>query len=377
MATKQNTTKNKRPQAKKRSHLRASLTYIAPHKHTGKRLAHHHTSHGFLLLLLIAAGIILFLSLASLEAAGITKNGQINVTFTVPGAPPTTGAVIESPLTKSKVKQSLITVTGTCPSGNIVAIYNNGQSASSTVCLTDNSFQTTVQLKVGINTLQAQNYDALNQPGPSTDQIEVVFEPDDPTPPIPAVINTDDDISLDPSILDTVAPAPSESPCFAPVDPEATTELTLIVPCVTRNVFVGEKISLPITVLGGIGPYALSVDWGEGNSPQLYSLPRSGHHQLSYAYSVPRIKNVSLYIADAAGQTYQLETVIDINDDGTEAANVTGVSPLQNALNNLTGIWLEASVPLYWAAVSLFLGFWVGDLFQRFLGVRRAPHRRA
>lgn len=375
MATKQNTAKNKRSHAKIRSHVRASLTYVAPHKHTGKRLPHRHTSHGFLFLLLIAAGIILFFSLATLEAAGITKNGQINVTLTVPGAPPTTGAVINTPLDKSKVTKPLIVVSGTCPSGNIVAVYTNGQFAGSTSCLSDNSFQTTIQLRVGVNTLQAQNYDALNQPGPLTDQIEVLFEPDDPTTPVPAVVNTADDITLDLSIPDTLAPAPSENPCYAPVDLGATTQLTLVVMCVTRNVFVGEKIVLPVTILGGIGPYALSVDWGEGNSPQLYSLNRAGQHQVSYTYSIPRLKNISLSLADASGQTFRLETVIDVNYDGSET--VTGVSPFQNTLNNLTGIWLEASVPLYWAAVTLFLGFWVGDLFQRFIGVHRRPQRRA
>jgi hypothetical protein len=376
MAIKRNTAKNKRTRTTKRSHLRASLVYVAPHKHTGKRLAHRQTSHGLLLLLLIAAGIILFFSLAGLEAAGITRNGQVNVTLTVPGTPPSTGAVITSPQTKSKVKKPLLQVTGTCPSGNIAAVYNNGQFAGSTICLTDNSFQATVQLRVGINTLQAQNYDDLNQSGPATSQIEVVFEPDNPALPIPAVVNTADDITLDPSIPDTLAPQPSENPCHAPVDPEATTELSLTVSCVTRNIFVGEKISLPISVLGGIGPYALSVDWGEGDSAQLYSLSKPGHHQLSHAYSVPRIKNISLLVADSSGQTYQLGTVISINDDGSDEITAAGVSPFQNALNNLTGIWLEVSVPLYWAVVTLFLGFWVGDLFQRFLGTKKHVRRR-
>lgn len=375
MATKQNNAKNRRPLKTKRSHIRASLVYMAPHKHTGKRLTHRHTSHGLLLLLLIAAGMILFFSLASLEAAGITKNGHVNVTLTVPGAAPSTGAIISTPLKKSKVKKPLAQVSGTCPSGNIAAVYNNGQFASSTTCLADNSFQTTIQLRVGVNTLQAQNYDALNQPGPATEQIEVAFEPDDETLPIPAVINSPDDITIDLSIPDTLAPSPSENPCHTPVDPEATTELSIIVPCVTRNVFVGERLTLPITLLGGIGPYALSVDWGEGDSPQLYSLPKPGHHQLSHTYSVPQVKNVSLSVADSTGQTYQLETVIDINHDGSEA--VAGVSPFQTAINNLAGIWLDASVPLYWAAVTLFLGFWVGDLFQRFFGVRKSPQRRA
>lgn len=370
MIQKRKNTKNKRSFP---SHLRASLSYVAPHKHTGHRLHARHTSHGALLLLLILVGIILFLSLASLEAAGITRSGQVTVTLTVPGTPPTTGAVINTPAKKSKMKQSIAQVSGTCPSGNVAAVYNNGTFASSTVCTTQNSFQTNVQLKKGVNTLQAQNYDGLNQPGPATEQIEIAFEPDVDSPP--AAINTDADITLDPSIPDILAPQPSENPCYNQVDPEATTELGLIVSCVTRNIFIGEKIELPVTILGGIGPYALLIDWGDDQLSQLYSFPTAGRQSLSHTYLVPRVKNIFLHVADASGQTYQMQSVVDVNEDGSTP--IVSSDPLGNIGNTLAGIWLEASIPVYWAAVALFAGFWVGDLFQRFLGLKKTPRRHA
>jgi hypothetical protein len=371
MVQKRKNIKNKRSTTKRTrvAHVRASLSYVAAHRHTGHRLHRRHTSHGILLLLLIVVGIVLFLSLAALRAAGLTESAQVNVTLTVPGPPPSVGAVITSPADKVKVKQSILQVAGTCPSGTLVAIYNNGLSVSSTICSSEDLFQTNVQLTQGLNTLQAQNYDALNQPGPTTDQIVVEFAPD--VVPPPAVVNTPADITLDPSIPDSLAPLPHLNPCYAPVDPGATTQLGLVAPCITRNVFIGQKLELPISILGGSGPYALSVNWGDGDT-QLYSFASSGHQTLSHTYLIPKVKGISLHLADSSGQIYQIQSVIDVNDDGTAA---TGISPVQATLNDLSGIWLEASVPVYWAIVSLFVGFWVGDLFQRFLGLKPRQRR--
>jgi hypothetical protein len=372
MIQKRKNVRNKRNATKRTraAHLKASLTYVAPHRHTGRRLRTRHTSHGFLLILLIVAGIILFMNLANLRANGLTSSGEVNVTLTVPGPAPTRGAEITSIQDKSTVTKPLLVVEGTCPSGTIVAIYNDGLSAGSTVCTTSDTFSITINLHLGMNVLQAQNYDSLNQPGPTTAQVQVNFEPDSTV--VATEVNTAADITLDPSLPDVLAPPPSDNPCYEQFDPEATTELTLVVPCITRNVFIGQKIELPVHILGGFSPYALSVNWGDSDTAKLYSLPTSGRHALSYTYSTPLFKNITLNIADARGQSYQMSTIVEVNNN---TSAVTGATPLQNAVNNLSDFWFNASVPIYWAAVSLFLGFWVGDLFQRFLGLRK-PIRR-
>ncbi|MFY9228027.1 MAG: hypothetical protein WAO28_01730 [Candidatus Microsaccharimonas sp.] len=349
------------------SHIRSSLTYVAPHAHTGRRLPHKHTSHGVLLILLIIAGIILFFSLATLEAAGITRNGQLTVNAVVPGLPPTTGAVITSPETKVTVKNLLLEVAGTCPVDTIVAIYNNGTFSSSTNCTSQNIFQVTVQLSTGINTLQAQNYDNLNQAGPATDQIEVNYAPDEPNQP--ALINTAADIKIDLSIPDSPAPQPTVQPCYE--DPQGwntPSGLGMLIPCITRNIFVGEKLELPVNIAGGVGPYALSVDWGDAEQPQLYSLQSSGWHTVSHVYKVPQIKNISLRLADSKGGSYQMQSVVEVNGNAAvpSLTEESGSSQPFDAINNvITSTWFEATVPVYWAAVTLFAGFWVGDIFQR------------
>ncbi|MEO6109715.1 MAG: hypothetical protein ABIP50_01750 [Candidatus Saccharimonadales bacterium] len=378
---KRKTTKNKKPTAL--SHVKASLVYVAPHKHTGHRLPHRHTSHGLLFLLLLVGGVILFLSLATLEAAGITKSGNLTITAVVPGAPPTVGAVITTPLKKSSFKNSLVDVSGTCPNGTIVSVYNNGQFSSATNCTIGNTFSTTIQLRLGVNMLQAQNYDSLNQAGPVTDQIEVAYEPDvavTATNLPPAAINRPSDIRIDTSIPFTPVAQPDQSPCYnqPPVETPSTNLLGMSISCVTRNIFIGEKIELPVSLWGGIGPYALSVDWGDTGKAELFSIPEKGRHILSHTYLIPTAKSISLHLADTKGQSYQLQAVVQVNTNTTAIA-LTGANggPFQSIVNAASSTWVEASVPIYWAAVSLFLGFWVGDLFQRFIKPKKTIRRRA
>lgn len=378
MAKKQTTARSKR-HSKRRliaKHVVASLTYVAPHKHTGKRLKHRHTSHGLLLLILAVTGAILFLSLATFNAAGITGDGQVRVRLQVPGDAPTVGAAITNPLNQSRLKQALLVVDGTCPVNTIVAIYKNGHFASSRFCRSDGSFHITIQLTEGSNTLQAQNYDTLFQAGPKTDQITVVYDPstsETPVTPTTPIANTPSDTTIDTSITPKPAAQPGKNPCDNPTAPAAQTQLGLTTKCVTRNVFVGETLRLPVTLWGGIAPYALSVDWGD-DKRQLYSFSAPGQYILSHTYLVPQIKSIGLHLADAKGASYQMETAIEINaNDEAVQPGTFGSTPI----NSLAQNWIDASIPLYWGAVTLIGGFWIGDIFQRVFGTKKVMRRRA
>lgn len=355
------------------THIRESLFYIAPHKHTGRHLHRRHSSHGLLFLLLIITGIFMFLSLSTLEAAGITTNGQVNVNLIVPGSAPSTGAVITAPANKSSVTKSLLEVSGTCPSGTVVALYTNGHFTASSVCSAESTFSVTTQLTPGSNVLQAQNYDALNQPGPSTNQVQVLFDVE--TPPSLQQVNQAEDITIDETIPTQTAAQPNENPCYNPLPPSATSWLNITTSCITRNIFVGEKLDLPITITGGLAPYAVSLDWGEEDSHQLYSLAMNGRHVLSHVFLTPRVKNLTIQATDARGETTRVTTVVDVNDPGepTAAGHLNIIDTFfKPALVN----WFDSSVPLYWAAVALLAGFWIGDVFQRVFGIKK-PIRRA
>jgi hypothetical protein len=362
--TKRSVKASKRPLA---PHVRASLLHVAPHKATGKRLAHHHTSHGALLVILVLAGIILFVGIATIRANATSGSNQVHITAQVNGKAPTRGALITSPNTKTQTNSSQLQVTGTCPSGNLVAVYSQGTSVGSTVCQ-DEGFNLPVQLISGVNVIQAQNYDSLNQAGPTSDQIEVKYVPPVVTPTTPVIPV----LTVDPTITAPPAPQPTANPCYQASSDQTPLPggLSLAVNCVTRSVFVGETISLPITITGGIGPYALTIDWGDESAPDLKSFPSAGNYTVDHTYQAPNIKQLSFRLADTNGASFAMKAVVDVN--GTVAT-----APSTPTTSSVNPSWVEATIPIYSGVAVLIVGFWAGDIFQRYAVARvRARHRR-
>lgn len=350
-------------------HIAASLVSIAPYPHTGRSLHRRHTSHGVLFLALILTGILLFNNLGTLRAFGLQGSGSTTVTVNVAGAPPTVGADITFPTTNTTTKSPEIKVTGTCPTQLLVAIYNNGIFAGSSVCTNAGDYAITIQLTVGVNILQSQDYDGLNQPGPATGQVHITREQDpvpitSTNPETPVIATTPADIApnLTPPVV-TPAPQPSVNPCFdtSKTDTLNPTNPTIIANCIKRNIFAGNIVTVPIRITGGTAPYALWIDWGD-NTTELKTVLDTKYHDYQHTYKIAGIINVSLKTTDAAGVTSFLQTVVQVNGSATPATTAT---PFNNITNGLSSVWTEAPVPLYVAAVTLVVGFWVGDIFQR------------
>ena len=350
-------------------HIAVSLVSVASHPHTGRPIHHRHTSHGVLLVALILTGVLLFNNLGALRAYGLNNSGSQTVTVNVLGTPPTVGADITYPTTNTLTKSPEIQVTGTCPPQLLVATYNNGVFAGSSVCTSNGTYATVIQLVSGANTLQSQDYDGLNQPGPATAQVTITREQDaapvtSVSPTTPTIAKLPTDIAPNPA-QPTIAPAlqPTVNPCF---DTSKTNTLnpaypTIIANCIQRSIFSGDMMTLPIRIAGGIAPYALSIDWGDGLT-ELKSVVYNDYHNYQHTYKTSGIINVSINTTDAHGNTSFLQTVVQVNGSAPAGA---GVSTIGNITAGLGSIWTEAPVPLYWAAVMLVLGFWVGDIFQR------------
>jgi hypothetical protein len=350
-------------------HIAASLVSIAPHPHTGRSMHRRHTSHGVLLLALILTGILLFNNLGALRAYGLSSSGSQTVTVNVLGTPPTIGADITYPTNNSITKSPQIQVAGTCEPSTLVATYNNGISAGSSMCSVSGGYTTVIQLIVGVNILQSQDYDGLNQPGPVTAQVLITRE-QDPVPvitvdpEIPAIATTPADIAPNPTpVIVPPAPQPADNPCFdtTKLDGLDMKNPTIIVNCIKRSIFSGDTITMPIRVVGGTAPYALSIDWGDGLT-DLKTVLDSDYHNYQHTYKTAGIISVHIRTTDAKGLTSFLQTVVQVNGSAATGAPTSGFN---SVLSGLGSIWTEAPVPLYVAAVTLVLGFWVGDIFQR------------
>jgi hypothetical protein len=350
-------------------HIAASLISIAPYSHTGRAIHHRHTSHGFLLVALILTGILLFNNLGALRANGLTSGGSQTVSVNVIGTPPTIGANITYPTTNTITKSPQIQVVGTCEPSTLVATYNNGISAGSSMCSVGGDYATVIQLIIGINILQSQDYDGLNQPGPVTSQVQITRE-QDPVPDIsidpktPTIAKNPGDITANPRppIVEP-APQPETNPCFdtTKIDTLNLSNPTIIVSCINRSIFAGDTMTLPVRIVGGTAPYALSVDWGDGLT-DLKTVLDSKYHNYQHTYKTAGIIGVYLKTTDAKGLTSFLQTVVQVNGTASAGASTSNFSSIVSGLGS---IWTEAPVPLYVAAVTLVLGFWVGDIFQR------------
>jgi hypothetical protein len=351
-------------------HIAVSLVSIAPHPHTGRTIHRRHTSHGALLLVLVLVGVLLFNNLGALRAYGLTNSASQTITVNVLGTPPVAGADITFPTTNTMTKSSEVEVRGTCPVDLLVATYNNGIFAGSSICASDGTYANTIQLIVGVNILQSQDYDGLNQPGPVTDQVQITRQQDlvpvtTVNPEVPIVATTPADIAPDPNPpIVTPAPQPSVNPCF---DTSKTDNLnpanpTIIVNCIQRSIFTGDTITLPVRIAGGTAPYAFWINWGDGVT-ELKSVADMNYHNYQHTYKTAGILGISLKTSDANGITSFLQTVVQVNS--TVPAGAGGSTTVGTFISGLGSIWTEAPVPLYVAAVTLVLGFWVGDIFQR------------
>ena len=360
-----------------RSHVAASLLSVASHAHTGKKIQARHTSHGFLILALLFTGVLLFANLGTLKAFGLASSDSVHVSVNITGAPPTVGAEITFPTPNQISKVALLQVSGTCPNGDLVAIYNNGVFAGSTICTASGDFTVTVQLLEGINTLQAQNYDGINQPGPTTPQVSITYEPDvaaAETPVTPVVTEPDqlEPGSTVPAVPITV-PQPSIQPCYnLPNNTAAVSTKTplISVSCIQRNLFIGDTLRLNVLIHGGIAPYALLVEWGDGKT-DLSSISDNSIYALEHTFQTSGFHQVVLNTTDSKGEKSRIQTVVGVN--GAPATG--GTNPLEGIGKNIASIWIEAPVPLYVAAVTLVAGFWIGDIFQRII-LNRAPRAR-
>lgn len=346
-------------------HAIASLLSTSHHTHSGKRLHSKHTSHGFLLVALLLTGVLLFSNLGALKAYGLSQGGSLNVSVNVLGYPPTEGAVIVFPSTNSQTSSPLIEVSGTCPAETLVSLYNNGTFAGSTICETDGVFSVIITLTSGDNILQAQNYDGLNQPGPVTDQHLVKYVPViNPTPTEKPVVTKDQPLPTLPNPVtpQPTAPQPSTNPCYqAPSISEAikASKTPIIsIGCIHRNIFAGEELTIAYAVNGGKSPYALNILWGD-DSDDLKSISSNEIQTVKHTFNTAGTHTIIFKTTDSAGNTYQIQTVVIVNGDPAVA---TGSNTF---IRDIQAIWLEAPIPLYFLAVALTLGFWIGDVFER------------
>lgn len=277
--------------------------------------------------------IIVVLSLAIATAVGVTTTSSFALTpipepEPQPGAygleatrtqpPPTRGATITTPANGASFTTSPITVSGICPDELLVEIYNNGVMVGAVMC-SGGSFSLEISLFSGTNELTAIVYDELDQAGPESGIVTVTY-------------------------TDTSLTAFGEL-------------VTLTSAFGRRSAPVASQLTWPLQLAGGTGPYAFSIDWGDGSDTQLLSHSLAGLVNIAHTYQRAGIYQVNVRATDDNGVNAFIQ-LIAVSSGVVEAASDTeeqDATPIKTEV-----LWIPAA-----ATIGLLLpAFWLGRRSQ-------------
>jgi hypothetical protein len=241
------------------------------------------------------------------------QSGSVGLQGTISTAPPTRGATIAVPANGAVFTTVPVTVSGICPTGLLVKVFANNIFVGSTVCVSG-SYSVQVNLFSGQNDLVARVYDALDQAGPDSNTVTVTFN--------------------DAQFL------------------QFGTQVSLSSAYAERGAPPGTELDWPILLNGGIGPYAISVDWGDGSSSDLFSVSDPGTTTLKHTYKLAGIYTVIIKATDKNGETAFLQVV----------GQATGAAQ-SNTKGGGANVIIEKSV-LWWPSFAMipliFASFWIG-----------------
>lgn len=264
----------------------------------------------------------LLLLAVALDAAQVSaqtsRNGSIGIEGTIPGTPPTQAASITFPRDGSTITSLPVTVTGICPNGTIVRIFKNNVFAGSAECKSG-SFSIIIDLFTGTNELVARVYDSLDQQGPDSNVVRVTY-------PI-SEASTSNRISLTSN--------------FA-----------------KKGANPGEQLVWPISLSGGTGPYAVTVDWGDGKTPDVISQETPGVFDIKHVYDTAGTYVVIIRATDKNGDLAFLQLVGVANGQVSDKDGEGGAST--KTTEKVKILWLPVllSIPL------IIASFWLGRRYE-------------
>jgi len=252
------------------------------------------------------------------------KPGAYGLEATKTQPPPTKGATITTPGNGASFTTPTTTVNGLCPKDLLVEVYDNGVLVGSVMCK-NGSFSIQISLFAGANELTAIVYDDLGQAGPTSNTVKITF-------------------------TDTHFTAFGQ-------------QITLTSSYGRRSAAAGSELTWPLQLSGGTGPYAFSVDWGDGTPSQLKSQSLAGVVNISHVYKQAGIYQVNIKVTDKNGVSSFLQVVAVAN------GKVDGSSSSTPSAPNTSGSTVVVQPQILWvptiiALLLLIPSFLLGRMSQ-------------
>jgi hypothetical protein len=253
------------------------------------------------------------------------SSGTVGVEGRIPSPPPTRGATIITPANGQSFTSTPITVRGSCPSGTLVRIYSNNIFIGSTTC-TSGNYSVDVSLFSGRNDLVARVSDSLDQSGPDSNTVTVNYS----------------------------------DPQFA----QFGSQVLLTSQYGRRAANPNDTLDWPIVLSSGVGPYAFSVDWGDGTATELKSEEFAGLLNYSHIYKNAGVYKVIFKVADKNGSSAYLQVIAVINgqtdgNGGSGSNSGTDANGKNTSPTIITKTKVNWQIPVVLIAMLPF-GFWLG-----------------
>jgi hypothetical protein len=303
--------------------MKAGFWQLIGHEHTGRVRHHKHTSYAGLAFMLVITAILLasvsFTTSAATPAVN-PQSGSIGLTGTVRGPAPTTAATITSPRNGQHTSTLPVTVTGTCPTSTFVIVTKNNAFAGATDCQGDSTYSMQVDLFSGQNILSARVSDALGQFGPDSNTVIVFYD----------------------------------APLNGQISGAEGRQLFLQTNVTVAGISPKQSLTRTVTIVGGIGPYAVAWDWGDGNT-SLSTQTSEGQVQANHVYDRPGNYRVIARVTDSTQNSAFLQLVTVVNG----AVDTLG-STKSGSGTDIAGA-LMAAWPLLAIAAIMVLFFWLGE----------------
>ncbi len=284
---------------------------------------------------LLLAGAVLLAGMSVIPAFAAApptenpKQGSAGIQGTVPTPPPDTAATITTPTNGSDFSINPISINGLCTTDLLVKLFSNNVFVGSALCV-NGSYNLQADLFDGRNDLIARIFDALDQPGPDSNTVTVTYHND--------------------QFGGTGIQLLSLSSIYA-----------------KRGANPGAELNWPITITGGTGPYAISVDWGDGKPISLQSEAFAGSINVKHVYDTAGTYVVIVKATDKNGQTAFLQLVGQANGAVTQGSEKSDQGLVATST---TVIWIPAAV-----SIPLIIStFWLGRRYQLTVLRRQLEH---
>lgn len=289
-------------------------------RHSGRILPHHQTHYGALFALIWLAGLILLGFSAGTRSDTLTASDSYSVSAVVPSAVPIQAARITSPQSGT-VQVPTIVVSGFCQVGNLIKVFRNNIMAGADFCSQNGTFSFPISLFLGSNTLIARSYNILDEAGPDSAPVIVIYQPAD--------------------LAASATPVNAGAPLG---------QFQILGDTNSRAFQLNQETSWLLEIKGGQQPYAVSINWGDGTT-DLVSRATAGSFVVKHTYrSAPssgRSYGIDISGSDAAGHKANLHL-----------AALLAVTPKAPSGHNevLTIAW-----PIWLVALLLLISFAIGS----------------